>query len=130
MFGTSWRLGRIAGIEVRIDSSWVVIALLIIYSMYRLSALGQAGARVWRFARWMAPCHMSQPPAGATSDAIGLDEQLAPTSEPAWRADSSWGRASLPRRQANQGQACSRAQQQRRCDEAHWHQQGQHPHGD
>jgi Zn-dependent protease/CBS domain-containing protein len=34
MFGTSWRLGRIAGIEVRIDSSWVVIALLITYSMY------------------------------------------------------------------------------------------------
>jgi hypothetical protein len=40
-------------------------------------------AAVWRFARWMAPCHMSQPPAGATSDAIGLDEQLAPTSGPA-----------------------------------------------
>jgi Zn-dependent protease/predicted transcriptional regulator len=34
MFGTSWRVGRIAGIEVRIDSSWVVIALLITYSMY------------------------------------------------------------------------------------------------
>src|SRR3712207_7467319 len=40
MFGTSWRAGRIAGIEVRIDSSWAVIALLITYSMYlRLSAL-------------------------------------------------------------------------------------------
>jgi Zn-dependent protease len=38
MFGTSWRVARIAGIEVRIDSSWVVIALLITYSMYlRLS---------------------------------------------------------------------------------------------
>jgi hypothetical protein len=34
MFGTSWRAGRIAGIEVRVDSSWVVIALLITYSMY------------------------------------------------------------------------------------------------
>jgi Zn-dependent protease/predicted transcriptional regulator len=34
LFGTSWRVGRIAGIEVRIDSSWVVIALLITYSMY------------------------------------------------------------------------------------------------
>jgi Zn-dependent protease/CBS domain-containing protein len=34
MFGTSWRVGRIAGIEIRIDSSWVVIALLITYSMY------------------------------------------------------------------------------------------------
>jgi Zn-dependent protease/CBS domain-containing protein len=40
MFGTSWRVARIAGIEVRIDSSWVVIALLITYSMYlRLSIL-------------------------------------------------------------------------------------------
>src|ERR687898_1711717 len=38
MFGTSWRVGRIAGIELRVDSSWVVIALLITYSMYlRLS---------------------------------------------------------------------------------------------
>jgi Zn-dependent protease/CBS domain-containing protein len=34
MFGTSWRVGRVAGIEVRVDSSWVVIALLITYSMY------------------------------------------------------------------------------------------------
>jgi Zn-dependent protease/predicted transcriptional regulator len=40
MFGTSWRVARIAGIEVRVDSSWVVIALLVTYSMYlRLSAL-------------------------------------------------------------------------------------------
>jgi Zn-dependent protease len=40
MFGTSWRVGMIAGIEVRVDSSWVVIALLITYSMYlRLSVL-------------------------------------------------------------------------------------------
>jgi Zn-dependent protease/CBS domain-containing protein len=40
MFGTSWRVARIAGIEVRIDSSWAVIALLITYSMYlRLAIL-------------------------------------------------------------------------------------------
>jgi Zn-dependent protease/predicted transcriptional regulator len=40
MFGTSWRVGRIGGIEIRIDSSWAVIALLITYSMYlRLSVL-------------------------------------------------------------------------------------------
>ena len=40
MFGTSWRVARIAGIEVRVDSSWVVIALLITYSMYlRFSTL-------------------------------------------------------------------------------------------
>ncbi|HET7519096.1 MAG TPA: site-2 protease family protein [Actinomycetes bacterium] len=40
MFGASWRVGRVAGIEVRIDSSWAVIALLITYSMYlRLSIL-------------------------------------------------------------------------------------------
>lgn len=34
MFGTTWRLGRIFGVEVRIDSSWTVIALLITYSLY------------------------------------------------------------------------------------------------
>jgi Zn-dependent protease/CBS domain-containing protein len=34
MFGTAWRVGRIGGIEVRVDSSWVVIALLVTYSMY------------------------------------------------------------------------------------------------
>ena len=34
MFGSSWRLGRIAGIEVRIDTSWVIIALLVTYSLY------------------------------------------------------------------------------------------------
>ena len=40
MFGTSWRIARVAGIEVRIDSSWAVIALLITYSMYlRISVL-------------------------------------------------------------------------------------------
>jgi Zn-dependent protease/CBS domain-containing protein len=40
LFGTSWRVARIAGIEVRVDSSWAVIALLITYSMYlRLSVL-------------------------------------------------------------------------------------------
>src|SRR6266545_2573645 len=51
MFGTSWRLGRIAGIEVRIDSSWTVIALLITYSLYvrfssiytNLSTIGAVG---------------------------------------------------------------------------------------
>ena len=36
---TSWRVGRIAGIEVRVDSSWVVIALLITYSMYLRSSI-------------------------------------------------------------------------------------------
>jgi hypothetical protein len=40
MLATSWRVGRIAGIEVRVDSSWVAIALLITYSMYlRLAVL-------------------------------------------------------------------------------------------
>jgi Zn-dependent protease/CBS domain-containing protein len=34
MFGNSWRMGRIAGIEIRVDSSWTVIALLITYSLY------------------------------------------------------------------------------------------------
>src|SRR5260370_26440311 len=32
--GTSWRVAKIFGIDVRVDSSWVVIALLITYSMY------------------------------------------------------------------------------------------------
>jgi Zn-dependent protease/CBS domain-containing protein len=40
VFGTAWRVARIAGIEVRVDSSWAVIALLITYSMYlRLAVL-------------------------------------------------------------------------------------------
>jgi len=34
MFGNSWRLGRIAGVEVRIDTSWVIFALLVTYSLY------------------------------------------------------------------------------------------------
>ncbi len=34
MFGSSWRVGRIAGIEIRIDTSWALIALLITYSFY------------------------------------------------------------------------------------------------
>src|ERR687888_1951853 len=40
MFGTSWRVGKVAGVEVRVDSSWAVVALLVTYSMYlRLSIL-------------------------------------------------------------------------------------------
>jgi Zn-dependent protease/predicted transcriptional regulator len=54
MFGTAWRVGRIAGIEVRIDSSWAVIALLITYSMYlrasilyeSLSTVGTVGLAI------------------------------------------------------------------------------------
>jgi Zn-dependent protease/predicted transcriptional regulator len=34
MFGSSWRVGRIGGVEIRIDSSWVIIALLITYSLF------------------------------------------------------------------------------------------------
>ena len=34
MFGNAWRVGRLAGIELRIDSSWVVIAVLLTYSLY------------------------------------------------------------------------------------------------
>jgi Zn-dependent protease/predicted transcriptional regulator len=34
MFGRAWRLGRIAGIEIRIDPSWTVIALLVVYSLF------------------------------------------------------------------------------------------------
>ena len=34
MLGNAWRVGRVAGIEIRIDSSWLVIAVLIGYSFY------------------------------------------------------------------------------------------------
>ena len=34
MFGQSWRLGRIAGIEIRVDPSWTVIALLVAFSLF------------------------------------------------------------------------------------------------
>src|SRR6266536_5163206 len=34
MFATSWRVGGVAGVEVRVDSSWAVFALLFTYSMY------------------------------------------------------------------------------------------------
>ena len=39
MFGTSWRVGRVAGVEVRVDSSWAVIALLVTYTMYLRSSI-------------------------------------------------------------------------------------------
>ena len=34
MFGGSWRLGRILGVEIRVDTSWVFIALLVAYSLH------------------------------------------------------------------------------------------------
>jgi Zn-dependent protease/predicted transcriptional regulator len=34
VFGNSWRVGRIFGIELRIDTSWVIIAALLTYSLY------------------------------------------------------------------------------------------------
>lgn len=34
MFGHSWKLARIAGIEIRIDSSWLIIAVFIAYSFF------------------------------------------------------------------------------------------------
>jgi Zn-dependent protease/predicted transcriptional regulator len=39
MSGHSWRLGRVAGVKIRIDSSWVLIAVLITYSLYAEFAL-------------------------------------------------------------------------------------------
>jgi Zn-dependent protease/predicted transcriptional regulator len=32
--GGGWRVGRIAGVEIRIDQSWALIALLVTYSLY------------------------------------------------------------------------------------------------
>jgi Zn-dependent protease len=63
VFGTSWRVGRIAGIEVRIDSSWAVIALLITYLAWTnllLAAFNLVpgfpldGGRLLRSAIWKA----------------------------------------------------------------------------
>lgn len=34
MFGSSWRLGKILGIEIRVDTSWVFIAFLVAFSLY------------------------------------------------------------------------------------------------
>lgn len=34
MFGRSWRAGRLFGIEIRIDTSWVVVAALVVYSLH------------------------------------------------------------------------------------------------
>ena len=34
MFGSSWRVARVAGIEIRVDASWTLIALLVGYSLY------------------------------------------------------------------------------------------------
>ncbi len=34
MIGTSWRVGRVAGVEIRIDISWGLIALLVGYTFY------------------------------------------------------------------------------------------------
>lgn len=36
--GNSWRIGKVAGVEIRIDPSWSVIALLIGYTFYLLMA--------------------------------------------------------------------------------------------
>jgi Zn-dependent protease/predicted transcriptional regulator len=34
MLGQSWRLGRIGGIEIRVDPSWTLIVLLVAYSLF------------------------------------------------------------------------------------------------
>lgn len=34
MFGNAWRVGRVRGIELRIDISWAIIAVLVSYSLY------------------------------------------------------------------------------------------------
>jgi Zn-dependent protease/predicted transcriptional regulator len=51
VFGGAWRLGRIGGVEIRVDSSWVVIALLITYSLFlqfsgQVEGLGSGAALV------------------------------------------------------------------------------------
>ncbi|HEX9124266.1 MAG TPA: site-2 protease family protein [Actinomycetota bacterium] len=34
MFGRSWRIGRIGGVEIRVDPSWLVIVVLVAYSLF------------------------------------------------------------------------------------------------
>lgn len=34
MFGNTWRVGSVAGVEIRVDASWTVIVFLIGYSLY------------------------------------------------------------------------------------------------
>jgi Zn-dependent protease len=43
MFGRAWRLGRIGGIEIRIDPSWTVVALLVVYSLFLQFTLTYGG---------------------------------------------------------------------------------------
>ncbi|MDQ3990978.1 MAG: site-2 protease family protein [Actinomycetota bacterium] len=40
MFGKSWRLGRIAGVEIRIDRSWILVAALVTYFLYLELSVG------------------------------------------------------------------------------------------
>jgi Zn-dependent protease len=45
VFGRSWRVGRLFGIDIRIDPSWILIAFLVTYNLYvrfglRFSDLG------------------------------------------------------------------------------------------
>jgi Zn-dependent protease len=44
MFGRTWRLGRVKGIDIRIDGSWMVIALLIVYSVFGYFTLTYPGS--------------------------------------------------------------------------------------
>ncbi|HEX2031755.1 MAG TPA: site-2 protease family protein, partial [Actinomycetota bacterium] len=42
MFGQSWRVARIAGIDIRIDSSWTIIFLLVGYTLFiRFATVGE-----------------------------------------------------------------------------------------
>jgi hypothetical protein len=80
LFGTSWRAGRIAGIEIRVDSSWVVIALLITYSMYlRFSFLFKdlsTGAAVG------IAIQVRQLPRGAQAQDVTASDLVRPSSTP------------------------------------------------
>lgn len=48
MFGSSWRVARVAGIDIRVDASWTLIAVLIAYSLYlRFTTLHPDLSGVW-----------------------------------------------------------------------------------
>jgi hypothetical protein len=53
MFGNSSRVAKVAGIGIRVDSSWTVVALLITYSLYLGS--GSCSTTCLAAVRWCWP---------------------------------------------------------------------------
>src|SRR5919198_1056519 len=78
MFGRAWRIGRIAGIPVNVDSSWIWIAVLAVYSLWtqlagRYPSLGSFTA----FALAVLAASMIYQGARAAREQIGLRRRLS-----------------------------------------------------